>query len=154
MKNIELLNQNPKAHWEAVNKLLNGISGHHKQATVVNMKDPITGKTAKTSQENEKIFATHLEHNVFICRLESAYNSSVLIKTTQQPENSELSIPPPPKEIFEAIYKMLNDKSPGRNGITPKAYKLWISGETREILVSIIHKYWTDDTFFQIYFTR
>ena len=42
---------------------------------------------------------------------------------------------------------MLNDKSPGRNGITSEAYKLWISGETREILVSIIHKYWTDDTF-------
>ena len=42
---------------------------------------------------------------------------------------------------------MLNDEFPGRNGITPKAYKLLISGETKEILVSIIHKYWTDNTF-------
>ena len=64
---------------------MGGLTGHHEEATVINMTDKLTGITAKNAKENAKIFADHFKNNVLNRIVEPAYDNSVLEKITRLP---------------------------------------------------------------------
>ena len=61
---IKNIDNEPKGHWEAVNDLLEELTGHHKRATIIKLKDKATRKIAKTTRESVKIFYHYFKHNV------------------------------------------------------------------------------------------
>ena len=138
---------NPKAHWDAIKKLMGGLNGHHEESTIIKMTDKLTGRTTKNAKENAKKFVDHFENNVFNRMVESAHDNSVLEEIHQIPPKEHLKATPTSKEIQTAISKMANRKSPGQNGISPEAYKLWFNGEAAPYLENIIIQHWIDDSF-------
>ena len=101
-----------------------GLTGHHQLAIIIKMMNKATGKKARNSKENARIFAEHFEKNVFNRTVDSAYDPNILNEIDDIPTINSLAKPPSPEEIAKAITKMKNGKAPGENGVPPDAYKL------------------------------
>ena len=147
LRRIEAIDTDPSAHWDDLNQLTLGLTGHHKKATIIKMVDKSTKKKATSAKENAEIFSKHFEHNVFNRTKESAFDPTILDEIASIPSIDSLSEPPTLEEISVAVKNMKSGKSPGKNGIPPEAYKLWLAGETSSQLINIITQYWIDDNF-------
>ena len=85
---------NPKAYWDAIKKLVRGLTGHHEEATIIKMTNKLIGRTAQNAKENAKIFADHFKNNVLNRIVELEYNNSVLEKIDQLPTKEILNAAP------------------------------------------------------------
>ena len=77
-KLIKAIDSDPVSHWEAINNLMKGFTGHHKKARIIKMVDMATGRKATCAKDNANIFATRFGHKVFNRNKESTFNLEVL----------------------------------------------------------------------------
>ena len=102
----------PKSYWDAIEKVKNGLTGHHEQATIIKMVSKFTRKLAKNAKENAKILAENFEHHVFNRTVESSFKSSLIDEFSQLLTKDHISTTPTSKELRTIISEMANRKSP------------------------------------------
>jgi len=104
------------------------------------MKTP-EGITAKTPEENAKIFAEHFEKNVF-SRL-SNYDKTIIDELPRTPTNHNLGKPPTFEEFSRAISSLNNGKSPGISQIPAEALKT-MTDENANIIYELVLQFWNN----------
>jgi hypothetical protein len=100
------------------------------------------GIYASTSAENAEVIKYHCEQNVFNRNEASGFDVTILDEIDLACE-PKLGYSVTPAEIQHAIKMMKTEKSPGKNGIPPKAYKV-LEGLGEGILENIITTFWDE----------
>jgi hypothetical protein len=110
---------NPRDAWEYIQILTGGSKAHHKKKVKMAMKME-NGKTATNSKENMAVFGPHFER---VFNNHRPVDLTILDEIPQRPILHKINSPITFDEVNAAINKLKNGKSPGLNGIPPKAYK-------------------------------
>ena len=110
---------NPRLAWEHIRLLTGGTTVHHKKSVTMAMKLE-NGRLTTNAKENMSVFGPHFER---VYNNHRPVDFSILNEIPQRPTLLDIDSPITFDEVNTAINKLKNGKSPGLNGIPPKAYK-------------------------------
>ncbi len=110
---------NPRIAWKHIRLLTGGTTIHHKKKVTMAMK-MADGSLAKNGKKNMSVFGPQFD---CIYNNHHPINLTVLDDVPQCPALLDIDSPITFEEVNVTINKLKNEKSPGLNGIPPKAYK-------------------------------
>jgi len=124
---IHEMSMNPRLAWENIQILTGGETAHRK--TNLNMSMHLaSGEFESNAKENMSMFGLHFTN---VLNNHRPVDYSVLNLLEQKPYMTSINNPITFSEVKKAINKLKKGKSPGLNGIPPKALKAMYNSPQR-----------------------
>jgi hypothetical protein len=116
---IHDMRSNPRFAWEYIHLLTGGTTVNHEKKAQMAMK-MANGELATNGKENMAVFGPHFDR---VFNNHRPVNPTILTDIPQCPTLHDINSPITIDKVDAAINKLKNGKSPGLNGVPPKAYK-------------------------------
>ena len=128
---------NPKEVWQSAHVIYGLYMSPHTLPTIMQMLLP-NGELETTDAENSSVFVPHF-HRLFNNHI--SVDWSVLDKSNQREVMEELDQTISWDEINKSITKLVNNKSPGVNGVPPNSFKKLDNANLSWLLI-FYNKFW------------
>jgi Reverse transcriptase (RNA-dependent DNA polymerase) len=114
--------KDPRLGWQTINKINDGITGHHIKNTAMKFKNK-EGIISQTDKENVEAITQHF--NEIYNGSQSDINMNDVLQELGEKKNimHEISGPPTLKETKAAIIRMKKEKASGPSGLAADAFK-------------------------------
>ena len=138
------LNVTPKQAWQAAYEIRDGVKGHHTTPAPKIFKNS-EGVLASSKQENVNNVETHFTR---VFNSTRPFNVDAIEAIPQRETMHDIGTPPTWNEFRKAIFKLKNDKKPGKNGVMPNAFKC-LDNHNLSTMFNFINAFWHGETDFE-----
>ena len=138
---VNELNVTPKQAWQAAYEIRDGVKGHHTTPAPKIFKD-VNGKLATTKEENINNVETHFTK---VFNSTRPFDPEAVEAIPQRETMHEIGEPPTWEEFKRAIFKLKNDKKPGKNGVMPNAFKC-LDNHNLSVIFQFLTDFWTGES--------
>jgi hypothetical protein len=118
---VHEMHSNPYEAWRAINRIKEGLYGHHRKPRKPPRLVSKDGQIATTDQARVEIFKEHLQGEVF--GIQSSYSQEAVDSLPQHTMEDTLGRPFELDELKCAIRKAKNHKAPGESGVPMEIWK-------------------------------
>jgi hypothetical protein len=144
IKQLEGMNGNPFSAWQAVNAILDGLTGHHKKGIEPAKILKTDGSLTETDEEAVKTLSEYFKVNVF--GRQAPYDDKAIEEMRQRPVAEWLAEPFTLKEFQDALRKAKTRKAPGPNGIRIEQFKK-LDEKSQLVVLQTLNEFCTNPNF-------
>ena len=141
---INCLNMSPRQAWQAAYEIRDGVRGHHTTPSPKIFKNA-EGILASSKEENVQNVNTHFTK---VFNSTRPFNDAAVEALPQRGTMYEVGDPPTWEEFRRAVFKLKNDKQPGKNGVMPNAFKC-LDNHNLSNMFNFIKDFWHGEVDFE-----
>lgn len=133
------MNKDPHNAWEAMRRLVGGLTGHWKTPTEMKELMMEDGRTAQSPADCATAISDHFSKHVFA--IESSFDETAIASLADRAIDWSLNDPPSFTEMKTALMKMKDRKAPGPNGVSIEAIKA-LSDKQLHLVFELLNEVW------------